>query len=830
MYAPATLYALPAIATDEENLGRIQARMLAISLQKLGASKTKPTPIRHGPYELGGLNLMDLRTELGISYLRFLRRAVYTGSEAGKLIILSVKYTQLEAGISYNILERPDIHVPYISSTWITSVRQFLYQHNIRVTLSEILRIRYSCKNDQCIMKPEALARYTPTQQRHINLVRLYIQALTLSDISTADGTMIREDSLNGVRAPGQRIRTHWPRQEMPTPSQRRLWKKYIVSNFIRYGRLWRIKLGPTIPAERQIMTKNKPTIVPLPESRNPDDPSTTSTTLPQFISQLPRWHRRLLSHFQQDATDVQVWRAFRSRRKITIASDGGLKHGIGTFGWKINDRTNTTLFSGSGPVDGPHDIGNSTRSELGGLTAPLMLCISLARFWGLAHRCRYKWLTDSKAAISRVSFITRHSYKPRQYPEDLDYITAIQEIHKSLGGRRLRQIKWIKEGHQDDQHDYEALSADAKLNVDTDVLASSYYWEGRGSKPTPGIPHLHEHQITIAINGIIYPSKIDEQIRFHINGSYLKGYLQTLHGWNERTWKMIDMPAFGRHFKSLTDAKKVQHMKFVYNLQPTSECKAKIQSVVNTSTPLCPCCRQCTETQVHMVHCFENPARAKAIADFTQTCKKSDANRFILVLGDLILQWLQHSNPDYIPNLESRVNPSLRFEKYPDEYVQLIHQAIQEQTAIGWMNILRGFLSNQWHTLASTYFDNNGTSIINRNDGERRVRQVIRAIYSCTHAMWLGRNDALHKTNEAMDDIRRSGIDLEISQYHKEADMLPMEDRFYCDQPLHRILRNTNIPDTSLDVIPPMLWWNIERALISSDMYIHESSDSTDY
>jgi hypothetical protein len=40
----------------------------------------------------------------------------------------------------------------------------------------------------------------------------------------------------------------------------------------------------------------------------------------------------------------------------------------------------------------------------------------------------------------------------------------------------------------------------------------------------------------------------------------------------------------------------------------------------------------------------------------------------------------------------------------------------------------------------------------------------------------------------------------------------------------------NTNIPDTSLDVISPMLWWNIERALISSDVYIHESSDSTDY
>ena len=47
---------------------------------------------------------------------------------------------------------------------------------------------------------------------------------------------------------------------------------------------------------------------------------------------------------------------------------------------------------------------------------------------------------------------------------------------------------------------------------------------------------------------------------------------------------------------------------------------------------------------------------------------------------------------------------------------------------------------------------------------------------------------------------------------------------------PTWAILANTNIPDTSLDVIPPMLWWNIERALISSSMYVHDSSDSTDY
>ena len=94
------------MATDEENLAPVQTLMITTALQKLGASKTTPTAIRHGPLELGGLNIIDLRTELGISNLQFLRNAIYAGSEAGKLLIMSLKYTQLEAGVSFNLLEK----------------------------------------------------------------------------------------------------------------------------------------------------------------------------------------------------------------------------------------------------------------------------------------------------------------------------------------------------------------------------------------------------------------------------------------------------------------------------------------------------------------------------------------------------------------------------------------------------------------------------------------------------------------------------------------------------------------------------------------------------
>ena len=136
MYAPAMLYVLPALATDEENLACVQTSMITTALQKMGASKTTPTAIRHGPLELGGLNIIDLRTELGICNLKFLRTAIYTQSEAGKLLTMSLKYTQLEAGISSNLLEQPSTNIPYLTPTWITSIRQFLSLHNISVNIT----------------------------------------------------------------------------------------------------------------------------------------------------------------------------------------------------------------------------------------------------------------------------------------------------------------------------------------------------------------------------------------------------------------------------------------------------------------------------------------------------------------------------------------------------------------------------------------------------------------------------------------------------------------------------------------------------------------------
>ena len=182
-YEPAMRYSLSAIAIDEEELESIQTRILPSIVQKLGMSSKLPTAIRHGPPSMGGLGLMDIRTECGIEMVKYFRHQVYRQSEVGELLLIQLKALQLEAGIPQPLLPFPNIELSYLTPTWLLSMRQFLSNHNISITITDVLEVPLRGKHDLHIMNPAFLSRYSPSQQRDISLVRIFLQCTVLSDM-----------------------------------------------------------------------------------------------------------------------------------------------------------------------------------------------------------------------------------------------------------------------------------------------------------------------------------------------------------------------------------------------------------------------------------------------------------------------------------------------------------------------------------------------------------------------------------------------------------------------------------------------------------------------
>jgi hypothetical protein len=171
---------------------------------------------------------------------------------------------------------------------------------------------------------------------------------------------------------------------------------------------------------------------------------------------------------------------------------------------------------------------------------------------------------------------------------------------------------------------------------------------------------------------------------------------------------------------------------------------------------------------------------------------RKSDGTRFSLVIGDLIDQWLAH--PDQPPSLAHRMNPFLRHECYPQEYIDLINSALVKQSEIGWINMFRGYFSKQWYQLASSHFgpDDDPNTIIHRNDGANRVYRSDENNLYIDNRHLVGSQRGSPRVERDKETRRLSAIDSEITKLHSEADSVLNDDRFYCEISLNRLLKGS--------------------------------------
>jgi hypothetical protein len=149
-------YSLAAMTVDEEVFHNLQTKIAPTILQQLGASSITPTEIRHGPTDLAGMDIVDMmRTELvGIEMIKCLcHAAVYSGTEVGKLILISLGHSQQEAGICPLLFENPNLCIPScLTKPWLTSIHQYMSQHNLTFTFTKNYGMLLKSKRDKYIM------------------------------------------------------------------------------------------------------------------------------------------------------------------------------------------------------------------------------------------------------------------------------------------------------------------------------------------------------------------------------------------------------------------------------------------------------------------------------------------------------------------------------------------------------------------------------------------------------------------------------------------------------------------------------------------------------
>jgi hypothetical protein len=627
--------------------------------------------------------------------------------------------------------------------------------HNLHIVVSDIYQDSLRSASDAMIMDPAHLLRYTEAQQRDLNLVRIYLQVSKLSDmVDPLQPNKIATRFLDAERQCTVVPDPSWPRQDKPSASQRRLWKRFLASSYLRYIPFWK---NPPLPSSKA--SANDPAI-----------PPTSPSSLSSVVKQLPRTQRRLLDGLEQISTDAKIFKAFRSKGKLHVASDGGLHNNAATHGWVLSAGKDI-LYQGSGPVDGPPNSHTSTRSELGGCASVLLLLSSLSKMWGTRHRCKFTWYTDSRSAISRVKRFSRHRSSHRRMPPDVDLITIISDCLKNL--RRPFKAKWIK-AHQDRVASYDSLPLPVRLNIDADFLATRYRSHGK-LRTSTRVDHVRNQQLSIYLNGIPVLNHFDEQVRFHVNSYHQRQYMQDRNGWSDTTWNDVDFHSLGIHLKQLSPGHRPQHIKLLHDLLPLGIRRHREATIQPDSLLLCPCCRTQTETSTHLLQCTVNDL-VSSLDQLRKAIWTDDIHPVRYVLFEGIQHWSLGISTPFRPSIS----------QYPSNLHQLIEEAVQNQNAIGWHQALKGYLSKTWHILAMYSLN---SSTLDQGAASKRILSVLSSFHEHTRRLWTSRNSALHSSEiDDMADIRSQEV-AEIKFYHSNPQLLLSTDQHHCQRSLTRLL-----------------------------------------
>jgi hypothetical protein len=229
---------VPVVPLSFEASKKLQISITNILLNKISFNRNFPCAVTYGPPCFGGLAIPYIYVEQGIAKIRLIMRYMMCSeSELGKLLTIALRASQLEAGVSWDILEKPEA-LSHMSDTWISALMVFMDSHDIKlVRLCQKKKWQsytLTCEHGVFIMDTILKSnRFTKTETKDINRARLFHQALTLSNITTANGISMDPKYYTNTRDPRQDHSSwRWPSQPMITEKHRKLWTKALRLTF----------------------------------------------------------------------------------------------------------------------------------------------------------------------------------------------------------------------------------------------------------------------------------------------------------------------------------------------------------------------------------------------------------------------------------------------------------------------------------------------------------------------------------------------------------------------------------------------------------------------
>ena len=194
-------YALPALTLTAKELKSTMWPLLQVLLPRAGINRNFKRDILYAPQGVQGLGMKDVYLTQGINHIIDIIDHTWKKTLTGHFIKCSLECLRLETGLTGHLLSLDYYESsPFLlNESWIENTWQFLTDNSI--TLQDNTTDFYGTRlNDKVIMEEVIKSYLSPSESKSFNKCRIYLQALTLSDITRGDGQGISYKAWNGIK------------------------------------------------------------------------------------------------------------------------------------------------------------------------------------------------------------------------------------------------------------------------------------------------------------------------------------------------------------------------------------------------------------------------------------------------------------------------------------------------------------------------------------------------------------------------------------------------------------------------------------------------------
>jgi hypothetical protein len=218
-------YSLPAVTLSQSQCRYIIAPVYERGLPKAGISSTIPRAIQHGPWTMGGLDMMDPYLHMGVSQIESFVSNTWKQNPTGKLMEIALEDLELELGM-YQPFDNHKLKIGLqfaTTSSWIKHILTFMVEHGIHTTMGTP-KWQPQRQRDRTIMDMALTSiSHIPTLIS-INKIRMYMKVVWISDITMADGRHLDPRYLHHQETYPVHNNFCWPLKHSCTPQDWRRW------------------------------------------------------------------------------------------------------------------------------------------------------------------------------------------------------------------------------------------------------------------------------------------------------------------------------------------------------------------------------------------------------------------------------------------------------------------------------------------------------------------------------------------------------------------------------------------------------------------------------